>query len=174
MAALLAVDAQIPGELSFYTFVLFLHIAAAVVGFGAIFVYPVFFRIGLASEPRGMPLFLRASSFIGARFITSALVVMLLAGLYMAAQGPYGFGEPFVGEGILAILVLGGIGGGYLAPRERRLLELSQRDIEAAGAGPVRFSRDYVDLARRVELAAYLMGGVVLVTILFMVFKPGT
>lgn len=174
MAALLAVDAQVPGELSFYTFVVFVHIAAAVVGFGAIFAYPIFFRIGLASEPRGMPLFHRAQSFIGARLITGALVVMLLAGLYMAVRGPYDFGEPFVGEGILAILVLGGIAGAYLAPRERRLLELSRRDIEVAGAAPVRFGRDYVDLARRVELAAYLMGGVVLVTILFMVFKPGT
>jgi Predicted integral membrane protein (DUF2269) len=174
VAALLAVNAQVPGELSFYTFVVFLHIAAAVVGFGAIFVYPVFLRIGLASEPRGMPLLHRAQSFIGARVITGALVVMLLAGLYMAAQGPYDFGEPFVGEGIIAILILGAIAGAYLSPRERRLLELSQRDLAAAGPEPVRFSRDYVDLARRVELAAYLMGGVVLVTILFMVFKPGT
>ena len=52
MSTLLATSFQVPGELSFYNLVVFIHIAAAVVVFGALFAYPVFFRIGIVSRIR--------------------------------------------------------------------------------------------------------------------------
>lgn len=174
MLAVLAVDAQVPGDLSFYNLVVFVHIAAALVGFGAIFGYPVFYRIGMSRDPRGLPFFHRVQGFIGSRMITGGLVVLLLTGIYMAAAGPFDFGDPFVGVGIVVVLSLGALGGLYFARKEARLGELAARDVAAAGGGEVRLSREYVDLARQVELMTFLSAGLILMTVLVMVFKPGT
>ncbi len=174
MSALLATSVQIPGKLSFYNLVIFVHISAALVGFGAIFGYPVFYRTGMSREPRGLPLFHRVQQFIGGRMITGGLAVLLLTGIYLVASGVYEMSDPFVGVGIAIVIVLGALGGLYFSRREGRLQELAERDIAAAGAGEVTLSREYVDLARQVELMTYVGSGLVLVAILFMVFKPGT
>lgn len=173
MTTVLATSVQIPDKLSFYNLVVFLHVAAAIVGFGAIFAYPVFYRIGMAREPRGLPLFHSAQQFIGARVITSGLAVVLATGIYLVLAGLYDFGDTFVGVGILIVLVLGALGGVYFSRKEARLQELAERDIAAAGAGKVTLSREYVDLARQVELMTFVGAGLVLVAVLFMVFKPG-
>ena len=47
---------------TFYTFVLALHIAAIVVAFGVTFAYPVMFAVGVRTEPRALPGFCTASS----------------------------------------------------------------------------------------------------------------
>jgi uncharacterized membrane protein len=174
VSTVLATSFQVPGELSFYNLVVFVHIAAALAGFGAIFGYPVFYRVGMAREPRGLPLFHRVQQFIGPRMITGGLLVLLLTGIYMVSAGVYELKDPFVGVGILVVIVLGALGGLYFSRKESRLQELAERDIAAAGAGKVTLSREYVDLARQVELMTYVGSGLVLVAILFMVFKPGT
>ncbi len=166
--------AQLPGDLSFYNLVVFVHIASALVGFGAIFGYPVFYRLGMSRHPRGLPYFHRVQGFIGSRMITGGLVVLLITGIYMAAAGPFDFGEPFVGVGILVVLTIGALSGLYFSRNEARLGEIVERDIAQAGQGEVRLSQEYVDLARQVELMTFVTAGLVLVTLLFMVFKPGT
>lgn len=173
MIILLATSVQVPGKLSFYNLVVFVHIATALVGFGAIFAYPVFYRIGMGREPRGLPLFHRVQQFVGARMITGALAVLLLTGIYLVAAGVYDFSDAFVGVGILIVLVLGALAGLYFSRKERRLEELAERDIAAAGAGQVTLSREYVELARQVELMTFVGSGLVLIAVLFMVFKPG-
>ena len=174
MTTLLAVDANVPGDFSFYNFVLFVHIASALVAFGGVFIYPVFFRLGIEHEPRGLPLFHRVQRFVGPVMITGGATLALLAGIYLAAKGPFGFEEPFVGAGILIILIILALGGAFFARQERRLSELIERDISAAGAGEVQLSDEYVDIARRVELVGILSSGLVLLAVLLMVFKPGT
>ncbi len=173
MSAILAVSAQKPGDLSFYNLVVFVHITAAVVGLGSIFGYPVFYRIGMSRDPRSMPFFHRVQGFIGSRMISGGLSVLFVSGLYMAATGPFDFGDPFVGVGILVVLFLGALGGLYFSRKEARLGELAERDVAAAGGGEVRLSQEYVDLARRVELMTFLSAGLILMTVLVMVFKPG-
>jgi uncharacterized membrane protein len=173
MTSLLATSVQIPDDLSFYNLVVFLHIASAIVGFGAIFGYPVFYRIGMGREPRGLPLFHRVQQFVGTRLITSGLAMLLATGIYMVLAGVYEFRDTFVGVGILIVIVLGALGGVYFSRKEALLQELAECDIAAAGSGKVTLSREYVDLARRVELMTFLSAGLVLVALLFMVFKPG-
>jgi uncharacterized membrane protein len=173
MITLLATSVQIPGKLSFYNLVVFVHIATALVGFGAMFAYPVFYRIGMGREPRGLPLFHRVQQFVGAWMITGGLAVLLITGIYMVAAGVYDFSDAFVGVGILIVIVLGALGGLYYSRKERRLGELAERDIAAAGAGQVTLSREYVELARQVELMTFVGSGLVLIAVLFMVFKPG-
>ena len=174
MAVILAVSAQVPGDLSFYNLVVFVHITGALVGFGALFGYPVFYRIGIGQDPRGLPFFHRVQGFIGSRMITGGLLTMLVSGVYMAATGPFDFGDPFVGVGILVVLILGALGGLYFSRKEARLEKLVERDIAAAGQGEVRLSEEYVDLARQVELMTFVSAGLILMTVLVMVFKPGT
>lgn len=174
MSFVLADGAQVPGELSFYNFVLFVHIASILVAFGAVFVYPVFLRLGLEREPRGLPLFHRVQGVLGPLFITGGATLALLAGIYLAAEGPFGFDEPFVGAGILIVLVILALGGAFFARQERRLLALAERDVAAARGGEVQLSREYVDVARRVELVSILASGLVLIAVLLMVVKPGT
>ena len=175
MTTLLATSVQIPDDLSFYNLVVFLHIASAIVGFGAIFAYPVFYRVGMARQPRGLPLFHTVQQFIGARVITSGLAMLLATGIYMVLAGVYEFSDTFVSVGFLVVIVLGALGGVYSSRKEARLQELAERDVAAAGAGAgkVTLSREYVDLARQVELMTFLSAGLVLVALLFMVFKPG-
>ena len=174
MIATLATSVQIPGKLSFYNLVVFLHIAATVVGFGAVFAYPAFYRIGMAGDPRGLPFFHRVQEFIGSRIITVGIGVILVTGIYMASVGMFDFGDAFVIVGLVVAVLLGALGGVYFAPRERRLRELAERDVAAAGShGEVTLSREYVDLARQVELMTFVGAGLVLMTILTMVFKPG-
>ncbi|MGI8594898.1 MAG: DUF2269 family protein [Solirubrobacteraceae bacterium] len=174
MSAILAVSAQVPGDLSFYNLVVFVHIASALVGLGSIFSYPAFYRIGMSSHPRGLPFFHRVQGFIGSRTIPGGLAMLLITGVYMAAAGPFDFGDPFVGVGILVVVVVGALGGLYFSRQEPRLEQLAERDIAAAGGGEVRLSQEYVDLARQAELIGLLSAGLVLVTLLFMVLKPGT
>ena len=174
MHPVLADSAQIPGDLSFYNFVLFIHIISVIVAFGVIFVYPVFFRIGLEDDPRGLPYFHRVQDWLGPRVITGGATVALLAGIYLAIDGPFGFDEPFVGGGLAILIVILGLGGAFFAPRVDRLRQLAERDVAAAGAGQVKLSDEYVQAARQVELVGYLASGLVLIAVLLMVFKPGT
>lgn len=170
----LAASAQIPGDLSFYNLVVFLHIASLVVGLGVIFVYPVFLRLGMARDPRGLPLFHRVQDMLGGRVITVGLAGLLVTGIYLAAEGPFDFGELFVGVGLLVVILNGALGGLYYSKRVARLQALAERDIAASAGKPQPvMSREYIDLARQVELVGYLSAGTVLVALMFMVFKPG-
>ena len=170
----LATSFQVPGDLSFYNLVVFLHIMSLVVGLGVIFTYPVFLRLGMARDPRGLPLFHRVQEMIGGRVITAGLGGLLLTGIYLAIDGPFDFSEIFVGVGILVVLFNGALGGLYYSKRIPRLMELAERDIAAAKDNPhPKLSPEYVNLARQVELVGYLSAGTVLMAMLFMVFKPG-
>ncbi len=75
----------------------------------------------------------RVQGEIGRKLVTLSATVLLIAGIYMAATGPYNFGKPFVGIGVLIIVVLLGLGGAFFAPTERKASELANRDIAAAG-----------------------------------------
>jgi hypothetical protein len=169
----LAASAQLPDDVSFYNLVVFLHVASLVVGLGVIFVYPVFLRLGMARDPRGLPLFHRAQDMLG-RVISAGLAGLLITGIYLAAEGPFDFGDLFVGVGLLVVILNGALGGLYYARKVPRLEALAERDVAAfEGKGQPVMSREYVDLARQVELVGYISAGTVLVALMFMVFKPG-
>ena len=170
---LLATSFQVPGDVSFYNLVVFLHIVSLVVGLGVIFVYPVFLRLGMARDPRGLPLFHRVQDMLG-RVISAGLAGLLVTGIYLAAAGPFDFGDLFVGVGLLVVVLNGALGGLYYARKVPRLEALAERDVAAfEGRGRPVMSREYVGLARQVELIGYISAGTVLVALMFMVFKPG-
>jgi uncharacterized membrane protein len=136
---------MISAAITFYSFVLFLHVAAVVVAFGGLFALPLLLGAGGLDAARVLTL-LRA-------VVNPAGVVVLAAGLYLALDGPYEFGDPWIGTTLLILVVVMGIVGAYLIPRARRLPD---------AAALLQF--------RRGLLAADVL---VLVAIFLMVTKPG-
>jgi len=66
--------------------------------------------------------------------------------------------------------VIGGIGGAYIAPRERRLEKLAEQEVAVvpAAAGGVSWSGEYRAAARQADLARLLQLVLAAATILFM------
>jgi drug/metabolite transporter (DMT)-like permease len=173
MDFLLATAFNEPGKITFYNVVLFVHVAAALVGFSAAFVYPAFYAFARRANERHLPYFHRVQLWFGPRIITGGATLVLVAGLYLAAEGPYGFSDFFISAGMLIVIAILGLGGAYFAPRERRLLELVQRDVDAAGGSEVTLSADYRLLSEQVERMTWIVAGLVLIAVFLMVTKLG-
>jgi hypothetical protein len=162
---------------TFYTFVLAVHIAAIVIAFGVTFAYPVMYAVGVRAEPRSMPGLHRIQDSVGKFVISPFIGLALLAGIYLASK-LHVWSDFYVQWGLGAIIVLGGLGGAFFAPRERRLAELAERDIAAAdqtapGEPNVIFGAEYKALRQRVLIVGLLANVLVLVTIYFMTAQTG-
>ncbi|MGI8559142.1 MAG: hypothetical protein ACR2ND_12720 [Solirubrobacteraceae bacterium] len=160
-----------PIAITLYNSVLALHIAAVLAAFGVVLAYPVMYSVALRLEPRAMPAIHRIQDHVGRYVITPGMVVVLAAGIYLAADKSQ-FKELYVQWGFAAIVVLGALVGAYFAPRERRLAELAERDVTAAGDGEVAWGADYGALRHQVASVNLLAIVIVLSTIFVMVVKP--
>ena len=89
--------------------------------------------------------------------VNPAGAVVLAAGLYLAVDGPYEFGDPWIGSTLLILIIVMGLVGAYLIPRTRRL---------AGGDGD---GHTLMQVQRAVLVADLL----VLVALFLMVTKPG-
>jgi uncharacterized membrane protein len=163
-----------PDKVTFYNLVLFVHIASAIVAFGVVFAYPLFLRAARTGDPANLPYFHRAQGYVGARLITGGATLVLITGIVLAASSDvYGFSDPFVSAGLVIVIAILGLGGAVFAPLERRLAELSARDLAAAPAGGlVQLSAEYRATLRRYDLAATFGATLVLAAVLLMVVKP--
>jgi hypothetical protein len=157
---------------TFYTFVLAVHIAAIVIAFGVTFAYPVMYAVGVRAEPRSMPGLHRIQDSVGKFVISPFIGLALLAGIYLASK-LHAWSDFYVQWGLGVIIVLGGLGGAFFAPRERRLAELAERDIAAAdqtapGETSVVFGAEYKALRKQLFTVNLLANALVLLTIYFM------
>jgi hypothetical protein len=162
---------------TFYTFVLAVHIAAVVIAFGVTFAYPVMYAVGIRAEPGSMPGLHRLQDAVGKRVISPFLGLALLAGIYLASK-LHTWSDFYVQWGLVVIVLLGGLGGAFFAPRERRLAELSERDIAAAeetsaGSSEFAFSDEYLALRRQVFRVNAAANVLILLTIFFMTAQTG-
>jgi hypothetical protein len=162
---------------TFYTFVLAVHIAAIVIAFGVTFAYPVMYAVGIRSEPRSMPGLHRIQDTVGKFVISPFIGLALLAGIYLASK-LHVWSDFYVQWGLGAIIVLGGLGGAFFAPRERRLAGLAARDIAAAdqtspGERNIAFGAEYKALRQQVLIVGLAANAVILPTIYFMTAHVG-
>ncbi|MHB8234157.1 MAG: hypothetical protein ACYDHT_05825 [Solirubrobacteraceae bacterium] len=161
---------------TFYTFALAVHIAAIVIAFGVTFAYPVMYAVGIRAEPRSMPGMHRIQDSVGKFVISPFLGLALLAGIYLASK-LHTWSDFYVQWGLAVIILLGALGGVFFAPRERRLAELSERDVAAAGdaasSDGFSFSAEYLALRRQVFLVNAGANVLVLLTIYFMTAQTG-
>jgi hypothetical protein len=163
--------------ITFYTFVLAVHIAAIVIAFGVTFAYPVMYAVGIRAEPRSMPGLHRIQDSVGKFVISPFLGLALLAGIYLASK-LHSWSDFYVQWGLFVIIVLGGLGGAFFAPRERRLAELAERDLSGAdgtapAAGGFEFGAEYKALRQQLFLVNVGANVLVLLTIFFMTAQTG-
>jgi hypothetical protein len=153
----------------FWQFVLAVHILAVVVAFGPIFAYPLFILATERIDRRATPFVHRLQQSIGRRLVNPGLLVLLAAGIYLASD-LHEWKYFFVQWAIPAVVVLGGLEGGFMIRQEGRLAELAERDIAAAaaGSGEVSWSPEYLALRTRAGMVGSAMVALVVVTIYLM------
>ncbi|MEA2390610.1 MAG: hypothetical protein QOK31_719 [Solirubrobacteraceae bacterium] len=158
---------MIAPAVTFVQVVVAIHIAAAVVAFGVTFAYPIVLTYGRRLDPRALPWFHRVQHRLGTRLITPGLLVVVVAGVYLASK-EHQWGEFYVQWGLGVAIVLGALGGAFFAPREKKAAELAQRDVDAAGTGEVTFGSDYESLAKQVGAVGALASLLILTTVFIM------
>jgi uncharacterized membrane protein len=150
-----------------YSVGLFIHIVAVVAAFGPTFGYGILFSI-LPKYPRSAPALIEGVRRIDRYLVNPAMIILLLAGIYLLAEGHWDSSEAFITVGFVAIVVLFGMQGMFFAPRGRKLQELAERDLEAGDT----LSEEFQAGSKLMGQVGSLAGLIVVVTIFFMVTKP--
>lgn len=156
-----------------YEISVFLHVAAAVVGLGATFAMAIAFPLALGMDPRHLPYVHRLSLRLSQFFVLPAIVVILASGFYQVAEGDWDLADAWLSAAIAIVVVLAVLTLAYFIPADRRLGDMAQREIDAAGPGNVELSDDYQRQARREGGIGALTGVLVVVAVYLMVVKPG-
>jgi uncharacterized membrane protein len=154
-------------SITFYGVVLAVHIMAVVVAFGTMFAYPAFIPWARKNHPDAMPVIHEVAGRIGQRVTSPALVLVLACGIYLASDAD-AWSEVWVSVPLVILIVIGGLGGMFFAPNERKLSALATRDLAAGGT----LGTEYNALFQRVAAAGLVTCGLVLVAIFFMAAKP--
>jgi uncharacterized membrane protein len=150
-----------------YKFALFLHILAVVLAFGPTFGYAFFFSIS-PQHPRATPAILAGIQKTDRYLVNPGMIVLLLAGIYLLADGPWQGSDAFIGVGFLAIFALFGLQHGFFQPQVRKAKALAERDLKSGDV----LSDEFVALSDRIGKVGTLAGLIVVVTIFFMAYKP--
>lgn len=157
-----------PLALTVFTAVLAIHIMFVVIAFGVIFAYPLISIFAQRIDPSGLPWFHRMQRNLGRALISPGLLVVVIAGLYLANK-LHSFSAFYVQWGIGAAVVLGGLTGGYLAPRQAKLATLAERDLSSGpSGGDGKLGKEYLALSREVDIVGAVACVIVLVTVLLM------
>jgi hypothetical protein len=163
---------------SFPDVVLAIHILGVVVGFGFVFAFPVLFAAAVRTDPGVIPWLLRARQRVGRYVVNPGLLVVVLAGIYLASD-EHQWGNFYVGWGLIAAVVLGALEGSFIVRAAGRLAELAERDLAstAVPAGGQRtsatWSPEYAAALRRFSRAGNVMALFVVVTVFFMATHLG-
>jgi Predicted integral membrane protein (DUF2269) len=162
-----------PDHFDFYTFVLFLHIAAAVIAFGATFAFPIIDMTIRRVDLRALPVWSEAQNQIGMKLITPGAILVLISGIYMAADRWDKFGGLWFSLAGAIVIVLLGLGHGFFAPTARKMRDQARADLAGGAAERGAMSAEYEALAGRMRAVGILSSLLVLVALLLMVWKPG-
>jgi hypothetical protein len=163
---------------AFSDLVLAVHVLAAVIGFGVVFAYPLLLTAAARMDPSVTPWLLHARQRLGRVLINPGLLVVVLAGIYLATD-EHQWSCFYVQWGIGAVLVIGAIEGSFTIPRAGRLAQIAARDLAATAvpAGGQRttatWSPEYVAAFRRLSIGGALVQLIVVVTIFLMAAHVG-
>ena len=163
---------------TFAQFVLAIHILAVVIGFGGVFAFPLVFGAAARTDPAVIPMLLRVRQQLGRYLINPGLLVVVLAGVYLASK-EHQWGNFYVGWGVLAALVLGALEGSLIIRTAGRLADQAERDLAATAvpSGGQRtsatWSSEYTAAMRRLTFAGNAMAAIVVLTVFFMATHLG-
>jgi uncharacterized membrane protein len=150
-----------------YKIALFLHILAVVLAFGPTFGYAFFFSV-TPQFPRATPAILAGVQKVDRYLVQPGMIVLLLAGIYLLADGPWETSDVFVSIGFLAIIVLFGLQHGFFRPQTKRARDLAERDLEKGD----EFGPEFMAISERLSKVGTVAGLIVIVTVFFMSYKP--
>jgi hypothetical protein len=156
-----------PATITDYSVGLFIHILAVVLAFGPTFGYAFIFSVS-PQYPKATPALLAGIQKTDRYLVNPGMIVLLLAGIYLLAEGPWKGSEAFIGVGIVAILALFGLQHGFFQPQVRRAKELAERDLRSGDS----LSEEFLAVSQRIGQVGSLAGLIVVVTVFFMVVKP--
>ena len=103
-----------------YDVVLWIHVTAVVVGFGALFAYPVFLAVNARAPIAERAALHRAQIAFSKNVTGPAIGVILLAGVYLATDAKL-WDQAWVGISFALLLVIAGLGSTVLRRGEERL-----------------------------------------------------
>ncbi len=150
-----------------YSVGLFIHILAVVLAFGPTFGYAFLFSV-VPQYPRATPALLAGVQKIDRYLVNPGMVALLLAGIYLLAEGPWKGSEAFIGVGFAAIIILFGLQHGFFQPQVRRAKALAERDLQNGDA----LGEEFLSTSQRIGQVGTLAGLIIVVAIFFMVVKP--
>jgi hypothetical protein len=158
-------------QVEFYDVVVFVHVTAVVVAFGATFAYPFFQTVVERTSPRSVPAVFGAMHTTSRYLVIPGALVVLAAGIYLTIER-WDFGQLFVIVGLFATVVVILLGATFFDRHEARALELSRRDVAAAGTGDVVLSDEYWAVSKRITRVGMLASLIIVLAVFFMVVKP--
>jgi uncharacterized membrane protein len=148
---------MIVATVTFYNIVVWIHVLAVVIAFGAVFAYPLLHSaLGRAGA---LPAFHSTQALVWQRVVTPAMVVVLVAGIYLASDHDL-WSEGWVSGsfvGLILLFAIAGVSTGW----QRRAAELATTSDPA-----------YAPLAQRLNTAAASAMVLVVVVLFLMVVKP--
>ncbi len=122
---------------TFYDVVLWVHITAVVVAFGALFAYPLFLAVNSRAPIAERGNFHRLQIAFSKRVTGPTIAVILAAGIYLASDAHL-WSQGWVGAGLGLLIVIAGLGATVLRKGEERLLALSAAGDEGGYAAALR------------------------------------
>ena len=155
-----------------YDFVLWIHVAAVVIAFGAPFIYPIILARVTNANPEALPGLYNAMIHAGRTLITGAYLVLFLAGAYLATDADL-WSASWVSSSLLILIVLIGISHGMAMPTEKKLSAMATKELAARGSsGPITFSAEYEKAYRKLNIVGMVSNVLVLIALFLMIVQP--
>jgi hypothetical protein len=155
-----------------YDFVLWIHVAAVVIAFGAPFIYPVILARVTNANPEALPGIYNAMVHAGRTLITVAYLVLFLAGAYLASDASL-WSEHWVSGSLVILIVLIGLSHGLALPTEKKLSAMATTELAVCvGSGPMTFSAEYEKAYRKLNLVGVISNVLVLIALYLMIVQP--
>ena len=155
-----------------YDFVLWIHVAAVVIAFGAPFIYPIILARVTNANPEALPGLYNAMVHAGRTLITVAYAVLFLAGAYLASDAGL-WSAHWVSGSLVILIVLIGLSHGLALPTEKKLSAIATTELAARGGdGPMTFSAEYEKAFRKLNLVGLISNVLVLIALYLMIVQP--
>ena len=145
-----------------------IHVTAALVGFGSTFAEAVTFPVAMKLDKRHLPYVHKLQLFINQRLATPALVVILITGFYQVSEGNWSMGDAWISLTLLIVIVLGALLGAYFIPTDRKLFDQVTKELADGG----ELSQDYLAAVRREGVMGTITGILIVIALFLMVTKP--